>query len=66
MRSRCVIVQPPQVKRWVTTPARVAEFERELVNAVKQAPEARRGHQDWRPLPLVYSQAHLPADDWRC
>ena len=32
-----VIVQPPQVKRWVTTPARVAEFERELVNAVKQA-----------------------------
>lgn len=32
-----VIVQPPAVKRWVTTPARVAEFERELVNAVKQA-----------------------------
>ena len=38
-----VIVQPPQVKRWTTTPARVAEFERELVNAVKQAkqPDAK-------------------------
>jgi hypothetical protein len=32
-----VIVQPPQIKRWKTTPARVAEFERELVSAVKQA-----------------------------
>jgi hypothetical protein len=32
-----VIVQPPQIKRWKTTPARVAEFERELVQAVKQA-----------------------------
>jgi len=32
-----VIVQPPQVKRWVTTPARIAEFEKQLVNAVKEA-----------------------------
>jgi hypothetical protein len=32
-----VIVQPPQVKRWVTTPARIASFERDLVSAVKQA-----------------------------
>lgn len=33
----CVIVQPPAIKRWVTTPARVAQFERELVAAVKAA-----------------------------
>ena len=32
-----VIVQPPQVKRWVTTPARIAKFEKELVRAVKLA-----------------------------
>jgi hypothetical protein len=32
-----VIVQPPQVKRWVTTPARIAKFEKELVKAVKLA-----------------------------
>jgi hypothetical protein len=32
-----VIVQPPEVRRWVTTPARIARFEQELVNAVKQA-----------------------------
>ena len=32
-----VIVQPPSVKRWVTTPERVAAFEAELVRAVKIA-----------------------------
>ena len=32
-----VIVQPPAVKRWVTTPKRIAEFEKQLVNAVKEA-----------------------------
>lgn len=32
-----IIVQPPQVKRWTTTPARIAQFERDLVSAVKQA-----------------------------
>ena len=32
-----IIVQPPQIKRWTTTPARIAQFERELVSAVKQA-----------------------------
>lgn len=30
-----VIVQPPAVKRWVTTPKRVKEFERSLKRAVK-------------------------------
>ena len=29
-----IIVQPPMVKRWVTTPERIAEFEFELVAAV--------------------------------
>jgi hypothetical protein len=33
----CIIVQPPQIKRWVTTPARIAKFELELVQAVKMA-----------------------------
>lgn len=32
-----VIVQPPEVRRWVTTPGRIAKFELELVQAVKQA-----------------------------
>jgi hypothetical protein len=38
----CVIVQPPQVKRWVTTPKRIAEFELQLFQAVKlaQKPDA--------------------------
>jgi hypothetical protein len=38
-----VIVQPPEVRRWVTTPERIAAFELELVQAVKQAmkPEAQ-------------------------
>jgi hypothetical protein len=38
-----VIVQPPAVKRWVTTPKRIAEFEKQLVNAVKEAqkPDAK-------------------------
>jgi hypothetical protein len=30
----CVIVQPPSVKRWVTTVERVKEFEQQLVKAV--------------------------------
>ena len=32
-----IIVQPPQIKRWVTTPERIAKFELELVQAVKMA-----------------------------
>ena len=32
-----VIVQPPVVRRWLTTPARIKQFERELVAAVKQS-----------------------------
>ena len=33
----CVIVQPPYVKRWMTTPGRVKAFERELYDAVTTA-----------------------------
>ena len=38
-----VIVQPPAVKRWVTTPERIAAFELQLVQAVKasQKPNAK-------------------------
>jgi hypothetical protein len=32
-----IIVQPPVVRRWLTTPARIKQFERELVAAVKQS-----------------------------
>ena len=33
----CIIVQPPSVKRWVATFDRIAQFERELLIAVKTA-----------------------------
>jgi hypothetical protein len=32
-----VIVQPPVVRRWLTTPERIKQFERDLVAAVKQS-----------------------------
>ncbi len=35
-----VIVQPPVMRRWVTTPERVKQFERELVRAVKESETA--------------------------
>jgi hypothetical protein len=48
----CVIVQPPSVKRWVTTKERIAAFEQELVAAVKiaqreDAPLAQGEHCRW-------------------
>lgn len=33
----CIIVQPPMIKRWVTTPERIKQFELQLVQAVKAA-----------------------------
>ena len=33
----CIIVQPPNIKRWVTSFDRIRQFERELVYAVKQS-----------------------------
>ena len=32
-----IIIQPPVIRRWVTTKERIAQFERELVRAVKAA-----------------------------
>lgn len=48
----CIIVQPPSVKRWVTTFDRIAQFERELLIAVKtaqlpDAPMASGDHCRW-------------------
>ena len=39
----CVIIQPPAIRRWRTTPARIKQFERELKRAVKVAsqPDAK-------------------------
>ena len=39
----CVIIQPPMIKRWVTTKERIKQFEQTLVQAVKQAqsPDAK-------------------------
>jgi hypothetical protein len=38
----CIIIQPPVMRRWVTTKERIAQFERDLVRAVKlaQTPDA--------------------------
>jgi hypothetical protein len=39
----CIIVQPPMIKRWVTTKERIKQFEQELLQAVKaaQQPDAK-------------------------
>jgi len=44
-----VIVQPPYVKRWETTPRRIQLFEKELMQAVKiaQQPDAPLAQGDW-------------------
>ena len=44
----CVIIQPPMIRRWVTTKERIAQFERGLVKAVKEAqqPDAKIQHGD--------------------
>jgi hypothetical protein len=33
----CVIIQPPMIKRWVTTPERIAQFETQLQHAVYES-----------------------------
>ena len=48
----CVIVQPPAIRRWVTTVGRIKQFEHELVAAVKtalkdDAPLAQGDHCRW-------------------
>jgi hypothetical protein len=44
-----IIVQPPYVKRWETTPRRIQLFEKELMQAVKvaQRPDAPLAQGDW-------------------
>ena len=39
----CIIIQPPMIRRWTTTKERIAQFERDLVKAVKEAqlPDAK-------------------------
>ena len=39
----CIIIQPPMIKRWVTTKERIKQFEQMLVQAVKaaQQPDAK-------------------------
>jgi hypothetical protein len=61
-----IIVQPPFVKRWVTTLDRVDAFEKELAAAVKIAEAARRAVGVRRPLQVVRGQACLPCHDRRC
>jgi hypothetical protein len=43
-----IIVQPPMIKRWVTTKERIKQFELDLVQAVKasQKPDAKLQHGD--------------------
>ena len=43
-----IIVQPPVIRRWVTTKERIQQFEQELVQAVKAAmkPDAKLQHGD--------------------
>jgi hypothetical protein len=43
-----IIIQPPEIKRWTTTRARIQQFEIDLVTAVKAAeqPEAKLKHGD--------------------
>jgi len=50
----CVIIQPPVIRRWTTTPARIKQFEKELKRAVKVAslPDAKLNpgsHCKWCP-----------------
>lgn len=48
----CIIVQPPVVRRWVTTPERIKQFENELIMAVQmsekpEAPLSEGDHCRW-------------------
>ena len=44
----CIIIQPPQIRRWVTTPERIKSFENQLKMAVQiaQKPDAPLSHGD--------------------
>ena len=56
-----IIVQPPFTRRWVTTIARLAEFEADLIEAVKasqkpDAPLVTGGHCRWCPAKPICPQ----------
>jgi CRISPR/Cas system-associated exonuclease Cas4 (RecB family) len=44
----CIIIQPPEIRRWVTTPERIKAFENQLKMAVQiaQKPDAPLSHGD--------------------
>lgn len=65
-KIECIIVQPPHVKVWKTTPGRIKNFERELVRAIhsamrEDAPLKKGDHCRWcaaKPIcPLMNREA---------
>jgi len=57
----CHIVQPPHVRSWLTTPERIARFEKDLVRAVKKsrrpdAPVVAGEHCRWCPAKPICPQ----------
>lgn len=65
-KIECIIVQPPHVKVWQTTPGRIKNFERELVRAIhsamrEDAPLKKGDHCRWcaaKPIcPLMNREA---------
>jgi hypothetical protein len=63
----CIIIQPPVIRRWTTTPKRIkAVCEKDLKRAVKVAslPDAKLNPGD--ALPFLPGQADLPRHDRRC
>jgi hypothetical protein len=63
----CIIVQPPAMRRWVTTPARVKEFEQELLYAVRlsswaDAPMQTGDHCRWCTAKPICPQMTGAAD----
>jgi hypothetical protein len=63
----CIIVQPPAMRRWVTTPERVKEFEQELLYAVRlsswaDAPMQTGDHCRWCTAKPICPQMTGAAD----
>jgi len=62
-----IIVQPPAIKRWVTTPERIALFERSLVHAVAtselvDSPLSAGDHCRWCPAKPICPQMNGAAE----
>jgi len=63
----CIIVQPPSIRRWVTTPERIKQFEQELLYAVRlsswpEAPFATGDHCRWCPAKPICPRMTGAAD----